>query len=128
MAHSWLAMPPIVSLNEAELEEQFARSSGPGGQNVNKVSTKVVLRHIPTNLSVTVQESRSQSANRRLARVRLLELLQNRERQAQKALRDRKELARRQNRPRPAFLKRGILESKKRRSSLKRDRKTRPDD
>ncbi|HEY1581802.1 MAG TPA: peptide chain release factor-like protein, partial [Chthoniobacterales bacterium] len=55
-------------LPEAELDESFARSSGPGGQNVNKVSTAVTLRHRPTGLSVTVQDSRSQLRNRQLAR------------------------------------------------------------
>jgi protein subunit release factor B len=115
-------MSPFEPLNEAELEEKFARGSGPGGQNVNKVSTKVVLRHIPTNLTVTVQDERSQAANRRLARERLLDLLRNRERDARQAVRARKELVRRQTRPRPAFLKRNILAAKKKRGSLKRGR------
>ena len=60
-----------IQLNEADLEETFARSSGPGGQHVNKVSSSVTLRHCPTGISVTVQDSRSQAANRRLARERL---------------------------------------------------------
>ena len=118
-------MAPIESLDESELEEQFVRSSGPGGQNVNKVSTKVQLRHLPTNVSVTVQAGRSQAANRRLARARLLELLQQREKEAAAEITDRRERLRRQNRPRPAGVKRRVLESKKKRSSLKRDRQSR---
>ena len=47
---------------ESELEEIFARSGGPGGQNVNKVSTAVTLRHLPSGLRVTVQDSRSQAS------------------------------------------------------------------
>jgi protein subunit release factor B len=121
-------MSSIESLNEAELEEQFVRSSGPGGQNVNKVSTKVLLRHIPTNLMVTVQEGRSQAANRRLARERLLDLLRQREQKAKAELRDRRELLRRQTRPRPSGLKRSILEDKKKRSKLKSQRQTRFED
>lgn len=44
-----------LGICEADLEEKFAPSSGPGGQNVNKVSTAVTLRHLPSGISVTVQ-------------------------------------------------------------------------
>ena len=50
----------VKALPEGDLEETFARSSGPGGQNVNKVATAVTLRHRPSGMSVTVQDSRSQ--------------------------------------------------------------------
>jgi peptide chain release factor len=53
---------------EEDLEETFIRSSGPGGQHVNKTATCVRLVHRPTGLSVKVQESRSQGLNRFLAR------------------------------------------------------------
>jgi peptide chain release factor len=57
-----------LQVREEDLEETFIRSSGPGGQHVNKTSTCVRLLHRPTGLSVKVQQSRSQGLNRFLAR------------------------------------------------------------
>src|ERR1700736_3387531 len=105
-------MKPITHLEAAELEEIFSRSSGPGGQNVNKVSTRVTLRHLPTNLSVTVQDSRSQAMNRQLARERLLAALQQRERQAAAAARHQREHLRRQTARRPRAARERMLANK----------------
>src|SRR5437868_959853 len=116
-------MEKIFTLNEAELEETFSRSSGPGGQNVNKVATRVTLRHLPTNMTVSVQDSRSQFMNRQLARERLLLALQNRQQEAKDAEKHRRAKLRRQQAKRPKGLKERILESKHRRSKVKRDRK-----
>ncbi len=113
-----------AGIRDADLEESFARSGGPGGQNVNKVSTAVTLRHRASGVSVTVQDSRSQAMNRTLARERLLaavEQLQRDERAERKA---RREKLRRQNSPRPRALKRRILENKRKRSTLKKLRST----
>jgi protein subunit release factor B len=120
-------MKPITQLNEAELEETFSRSSGPGGQNVNKVSTRVTLRHLPTQISVTVQDSSSQFMNRQLARERLLAALQERERDAVKTAKHNREKIRRQNPKRPKAAKERMLASKRHRSSKKSERRRHDD-
>ena len=66
-----------LGIREADLKESFIRSSGPGGQNVNKVATCVVLIHVPTGLVVKCQKDRSQAMNRYSARRILLERLES---------------------------------------------------
>lgn len=57
-----------LGIREQDLQEKFVRSRGKGGQNVNKTSTCVYLRHIPTGIEVKCQQERYQGLNRFLAR------------------------------------------------------------
>ena len=64
----------------AECEVETFRSSGPGGQNVNRRETAVRLRHLPSGIVVTCQQERSQFRNRQIALARLRERLEERNR------------------------------------------------
>lgn len=65
-----------LNVFEKDIEEKFVRSSGHGGQNVNKTSTCVYLRHIPTGIEVKCMKDRNQSINRFLARRELLKKIE----------------------------------------------------
>jgi protein subunit release factor B len=106
-----------------EVEEVFCRSSGPGGQHVNKVSTAVTLRHLPTGLSVRVSASRSQARNRAEAMRLLAAKLESaaaaaRQSRLAEASKDRRRKAKRSR-----ATKRRLVESKRRRSETKQLRK-----
>ena len=123
MSEDFAARLKRLGYRPEEVEEKFARSSGPGGQHVNKVATAVTLRHLPTGVVVTAQESRSQLRNRELARDRLIEALEARKEARARELQTQREKRRRQTRPRPAAIKRRLVELKKQRSAIKKLRK-----
>jgi protein subunit release factor B len=73
----WLAeRMEALGVREEDIEEKFIRSSGSGGQKVNKTSTCVYLRHIPTGIEVKCMRERSQPLNRFLARRDLVEKIE----------------------------------------------------
>ena len=66
----------VFQFNESDFSYAAYRSSGPGGQHVNKVSSAVRATHLPSSISCEVSESRSQHKNKKIARKRLLDKLQ----------------------------------------------------
>ena len=111
-----------LGMRPEEFDEVFSRSSGPGGQHVNKVSTAVTLVHRPSGISVTVQETRSQYRNRQLAFNRLITLLEETRKQKAAERRSATELERRRNSKRPRALRREIRKSKEHRAEIKQKR------
>ena len=89
-----------LGLSEGDLQETFIRSSGPGGQKVNKTATCVYLVHVPSGMSVKCQKTRSQAMNRFLARRILLERMERLQKGQADAERRRIEKLKRQKRKR----------------------------
>lgn len=107
-----------LGIKEQDLEESFIRSSGPGGQNVNKVSTCVVLRHRPSGLEVRCQQERSQALNRFLARRALVARLEAKRlgelsAEAQRIAKLRRQKRKRSRRTKEKLLRLKFLQAKK---------------
>lgn len=108
-----------LGIREADLDESFVRSGGKGGQNVNKVSTCVVLVHRPTGTLVKCQQERSQGLNRYLARKLLADRIERARLGAASEEEQRRERIRRQKRRRSRRSKQRLLADKHARSDTK---------
>ncbi len=114
-----------AGLAEKDFKEHFVRSSGKGGQNVNKVSTCVFLKHLPTSLEVKCQKTRSQADNRYFARELMLQkfLALNKKQKTEADFERYKIRKQKQRRSRRAQQK--ILDDKKQHSQKKNSRRNR---
>ena len=108
-----------LGLKESDFTESFVRSGGAGGQNVNKVSSCVWLKHLPTGLEVKCQQERSQALNRFLAKRLLVEKIETLKLGSASHERQRIEKIRRQKRKRSYRAKNKMLENKKLHSQKK---------
>ncbi|MCM8778990.1 MAG: peptide chain release factor-like protein [Candidatus Omnitrophica bacterium] len=104
---------------EKDLEEKFVRSSGKGGQKVNKVSSCVYLKHIPTGIEVKCSQERSQVVNRFLARRILADKIEALLKSKEQAEKERLARIRREKRRRSGRTKEQILREKHLRSQIK---------
>lgn len=109
-----------LGIREEEIEESFIRSSGKGGQHVNKTSTCVYLKHRPTGIEVKCQQERSQALNRYRARVILLGKIEQLIRGKQSEEIQRIEKIRRQKRKRSKRAKEKMLVEKHKVSEKKK--------
>jgi peptide chain release factor len=108
-----------LDVREEDIEEQFVRSSGAGGQNVNKVSSCVLLHHRPSGIRVRCQKERSQGLNRFLARRILLEKIESLRRGTAIEAQRRIAKIRRQKRRRSRRAKLRTVEEKRHRGETK---------
>lgn len=102
-----------LGIHEEDLVEKFILGSGRGGQNLQKTSSCVYLKHIPTGIEVKCQQDRSQAVNRLLARRLLCEAIKEKVHKEKSKKQQEIEKIRRQKRRRSRKQKQKMLEGKK---------------
>ncbi|OGS35519.1 MAG: peptide chain release factor 1 [Elusimicrobia bacterium RIFOXYB2_FULL_49_7] len=113
----------VLNVQKSDITEHFIRSSGKGGQHVNKASTCVYLKHLPSGIEVKCEESRSQYLNRFIALRRLVERLEEKHLNIQSERQQAIEKIRRQKRKRSKRAKAKMLDNKRIHSEKKANRK-----
>ena len=116
-----------LGIRQEDVIEKFIRSGGHGGQNVNKVSTCVYLKHVPTGIEVKCQKERSQALNRYHARKMLADKIENLIKGKESAEQQKIEKIRRQKRKRSKRAKEKMLANKRHQGDKKKERRTVPD-
>ncbi len=112
-----------LSVKEGDLIEKFILGSGSGGQKINKTSSCVYLKHLPTGIEIKCQQTRSRDLNRLYARRELCERLEERLFQEKSEKQQRVEKLRRQKRKRSKRAQEKVLKAKKKLSFKKQLRK-----
>ncbi len=113
-----------LQIDENDLQEKFILGSGSGGQKINKTSSCVWLKHLPSSIIIKCQESRSREDNRFYARRRLCEKIETQILGEKSKAKQVQEKIRRQKRTRSKRAKEKILENKAHRSDIKQKRQS----
>lgn len=113
-----------LEIREEDLVEKFILGSGRGGQNLQKTSSCVYLKHLPTGIEVKCQQHRSREMNRYFARRELCEKIETQILKVKSEKQQLIEKKRRQKRKRSKRAQQKVLEAKKQRSALKKLRAT----
>ena len=118
-----LSLAAQLEVKPEDIEEQFVRGSGAGGQKINKTSSTVHLRHVPTGIEVRMQQHREQSKNRASAYKLLILKIEEAKKGKQSKLQQKLFKIRKQKQRRNRKSKEKMLKAKHQRAELKEGRK-----